>query len=310
MLARNRSVLANNGVLYPISETRNNAHFLITDKLRAEYQGKAAFDSGPLLAEIKDSACETIVISNEALSGATVEQFRPERTLAILQRVSDIFADFDTEIIYYFRRQDDAVESRIVQSIKGESKATTISMERYLVEESALNFLFFHNAVARIFPKAKLVPRFYHRSLLEGGDVCRDFLKTIVGNVSGVLFEKDEENISPSGKLVALLCLINRLSAADYDTGKLMKAAWSKFDSSRYEKAQVLGFEKRKRVMEFFHDSNVAFVSTIIDANEREAVRQGMFSESKNAKANSFMSSTEFADFIADSSLLLVKTAS
>ena len=290
LLWESRSELLKNGILYPESFTRDCAHFLVSDMLRIEYRNKDFYtDLVPLREEIENSSAGVAVISCESLSGATVRRFAPDMMMYMWRRLADLFEGYDVRIVFYVRRQDESIDSRIIQEIKGQARKSTISYESFLSESSALNYHFFYSLLEEVFGSGTVDARLYDRKSVFKSDIRYDFLHYLGLPLGAISVPASEDNVSPSAKLVGFYRVINtlNLSADDYST--LNTGVWRELSASGGPKAVVLGSRERNEIMEYFSKSNEDFVSEYVREESKEGFSDALFGPVRGVEANVFI---------------------
>jgi hypothetical protein len=185
-LVRNRKSLASHGYLYPVISgssrhlelslyARTDSEMVNTPSWwRVPWDSPAGLRTAiekDLPAQIAESGCENIVLSDEALWRL------PTAGLATLVEALGPLDELVT--VVYLRRQDEHVVSRYKQSVREGrthllsdllARPTTIGAWQY---DSTLRNL------AATFPSARLVVRPYHSSRFREGSLVDDFLDAI-----------------------------------------------------------------------------------------------------------------------------------
>ena len=140
-LAQNAEALASKGFIYPISFTRDNAHFPINRRLRKSYSDpKVSIEFRELFEEIDSSKMQNVVLSCEGFSSETIPYYNKAQTIYLWKKIIDLFPGYDIKVIMYVRRQDESIESRMIQQIKSKSAATLAVLEDYLSKETSLDY--------------------------------------------------------------------------------------------------------------------------------------------------------------------------
>lgn len=293
MLWSSRYELLRHGILYPESFVRDSAHFLITDMLRQEFREPLySVDLQPLRDEIDSSPAKMAVISCETLSGATVRRFAPDMMQLMWQRLANLFKGLDVRVVFYVRRQDESVDSRIIQEIKGQSRKSNINHEAFLYRNSSLNYYYFTQLLRRAFGEDKVDVRLYDRGSLFNSDVRYDFLEYLgVGNAISV--SVNEDNVSPSSRLIAFFRIINALNLDEAVYADIRKMVWRDLAALDSTKAVVLGQEERRQTMEFFRSSNEKFVDECVPEDMRPGFSAVLYRKEKDVVSNVAMDGVE-----------------
>lgn len=297
-LANNRERLSRAGVLYPAALARDGGHFILDDRLRAEFrfQGRHA-DLGELLDEVSSREHGTLILSCEAFSG-DLDQFNIEQTMHGWKRIAEIFGSYRICPVVYIRRQDEAIESRIVEAIKGRLRWRDVEVEKFLVMDGPLNYEFFLDRLAEVFGKEELIVRMYGRDSLVGGDVVKDFLQCIELDELDLSFDAELHNRAPSGKYLEFARRLNSFALDEGVKVSLRRFAWRVFDSTgESETAQVLGQADRRRIMAYFFESNVAVIKKY-GAESLESFLEEIFRDSKSTSPNCMLDDVDVLDVL------------
>ena len=295
-----RSELLAQGILYPQAFVRDGAHFMITDLLRREFREQSrCVDLEPLREEVLGSPAQTAVISCEPLSGATVRRFAPEMMQYIWKRIAELFHDCDIRVVAYIRRQDDSIDSRIIQEIKGLSRKSNIEYSPFLYTKSSLNYHYFTHLLEGGFGSGKVDCRLYDRRFLHNGDVRYDFLEYL-GVPGGVIdVPTKEDNVSPSAKLVAFYRFVNALSLSEGDYEQVTAGVWQGFCGADEPKAVILGVRERKEVMQYFQRSNEEFIAECVADENKDMFADVLLGEVRRIESNVFMDCVEAVRMLA-----------
>ncbi|AXC50081.1 hypothetical protein DRW48_10585 [Paracoccus suum] len=273
-LDHNRARLIDHGILYPETGCRKWQHGALIRGLKNEFHKDlpGSFDSAPLLEEIGTSGCKHVIISCEGISGGRITHMDPPLVEHLLRRLGDLTEGWDTTVVWYYRRQDDAIESRIIQTVKGKIAVSRPDPESYMKLGEALDYSFFQSVVQRALPQAKIVPRCFSRALLAEGDVVRDFCN--IAGIGEALGPEHiiEGNVSPTASSVGLQLALNLLIGAGYNVDPIIRNIRRMGNQEVGEKASVFGPETRREIMEFFAESNAKFIKEHVPAEDREKV--------------------------------------
>lgn len=126
-LILNHQRLIEKGWLYPVAARQYMAHHLLGNFFRTrklDWIGEADPEQvkADLLAEIRATKCDNVIMSTESLISAT--------------QIADIrayFSDFEVEVVVFLRRQDDWLESAYQERLKNGPKIA--STRRYLTSQ-------------------------------------------------------------------------------------------------------------------------------------------------------------------------------
>jgi len=260
-LAANRDVLLKSGYLYPKSFVRDSAHYILDDLLRLEYLSKSSkADLSELLSELSSSNHDALIISCEALSGNVLD-FNVEQTIYIWNRIVGIFSDYEVIPIVYIRRQDDAIESRIIESIKGRVHNTLIDVDVFLKNDSVLNYNYFLSQLSEVFGKTSIRLRIYNRNILIGADIAKDFIDLCGIGSPSLRYSDHAHNTSPGGKYLEFVRNLNKFRLSYDKEVKIKKLAWSLFKAGGdVERVKVLDLSVRKKIMNYYFDSNIELI--------------------------------------------------
>jgi hypothetical protein len=296
-----RKELKEYGILYPDSFGRDGAHFQITDLLRKEFRGQSErVDLEPLREEVMGSPAHTAVISCEPLSGATVRRFAPEMMQYMWERLAHLFHDCEVRVLVYMRRQDDSIDSRIIQEIKGQSRKSGLDYAPFLYAKSSLNYHYFTRLLEETFGTGRVDCRLYDRRFLCNGDVRYDILAYLGIAEDAIVMPDSEDNVSPSAKLVAFYRFVNALNLGDEDYERITSGIWQGFCGADESKAVVLDSEARKEVMRFFQPCNEAFIAECVAEEYREMFAAALLGAVREVESNVFMDCVDAVRLLAD----------
>lgn len=275
-LEHTRRRLIGRGILYPATGGRKGQHGLLMKDIKRELHKDrpGTFDADPLLDEIAQSGCEHVVISCEGISGVRITRMEPLVVAHMLRRIGEVAAGHEITMVCYCRRQDEAIESRRIQMVKGASAATSFDLDLYLNLGEALDYAFFQSVIAQALPQARIAPRCFSRAVLEGGDVARAFCK--VAGLDGAVRAQDilQDNVSPGGASIGLQLALNLLIEVGHNVDPIIRTARRMSVHDGTVTASVLDQNARCEVMDFFADSNARFMPTHVPPRDRAKVRE------------------------------------
>lgn len=295
-----RNELIKHGILYPESFSRDGAHFLITDLLRKEFRKQLhGIELQSLREEVVGSPAQTVVLSCESLSGATVRRFAPEMMQYIWRRIAELFHDCDIRVVAYIRRQDDSIDSRIIQEIKGMSRKSRLEYAPFLYAKSSLNYHYFTHLLEDVFGEGKVDSRLYDRRFLHNGDVRYDFLDYL--GVSGGVIDvpPNEDNVSPSAKLIAFYRFVNALNLSEEDYEQVVAGVWKGLCGAGEPKAVILGTRERKEVMQYFQRNNEDFIAECVADENKDMFADALLGGVRKIESNVFMDCVEAVRLLA-----------
>jgi hypothetical protein len=185
-LVRNRKSLASHGYLYPVISgedrhlelslyARTDSEMLHTPSWwRVPWDSPAALRTAiekDLPAQIAESGCENVVLSDEALW---------RLPMAGLTTLVEALGPIDElVIVVYLRRQDEHVVSRYKQSVR---EGKTHLLSDFLARPATIGAWQYDTTLrnlAATFPSARLAVRPYHSSRFQEGSLVDDFLDAI-----------------------------------------------------------------------------------------------------------------------------------
>jgi hypothetical protein len=225
-MAKNRDVLRLDGFLYPLAPGQENhvgLTLLTADNLThmsgllplvglaadadvSEYAKKMllAFED-----EARQSACHTLVLSNEHLS-SRLRAGKPIIALRdTLLRIADV-----VEVIVYLRRQDEVVLSEYSTRVKAGFTDPFALQRTHLIK---YNYAALLDRWAAVFGRDHISIRLFEKEAFEGGDLIADFLHVIhyPGNPS--LSRVPPQNVSLDVTCLEYLRRLNRHLPAHVD---------------------------------------------------------------------------------------------
>ncbi|MEO0390745.1 MAG: hypothetical protein AAF218_07360 [Pseudomonadota bacterium] len=274
-LYSNRAALAQQGYIYPGALLRGTAHFRLSDNFfnspRA-VEERLAQNLPPALSSDSDA----FVFSNEGLSGYSTLLSKHDELGKLWRLLAHHFQGCDLTVVTYVRPQVAAIESRIIQSIKGFSKQHEIDMGELLAPSSPVNYLDFAERLQAAFPAAKLLFRVFDRSTLVGGDVVDDFCAATGIDASALDRPKTEPNVSPSGAFVRYKMLSQTPSFAQVfaqfgvSAQRMDQLAYMYCEAEGQPKAVVFDSEVRTTIQQTFAATNAAFARQFLSSEDAE----------------------------------------
>lgn len=129
-LLDNRDALIKAGILYPNAGLQRLAHHPLGQLFnRRNLDWVKNVDGGELYQSLREemeaTGCDTVIMSTESLVGT------PK-----LEELKEYFADFDTEIVLYLRRQDEWLESAYKDNLK--TGASNLAPAAYIEHRMAM----------------------------------------------------------------------------------------------------------------------------------------------------------------------------
>ena len=306
LMWENRKKLLEYGILYPQSFIRDGAHFLITDFLRKEYRNMGELVRlRPLREEIENSKASTAVISCESLSGATVRWFAPEMMRFMWQRLVEVLDGFDVRVVFYVRRQDESINSRIIQEIKGQAKKASIEYESFLYKKSSMNYSYFYGLLEQVFGSGKIDVRLYDRRYLVNTDVRFDFLEYLDLETCGLSVPISNENAAPSSKLIGFYRVINSLNLEANDYTLLTNGIWRELSSDDSPRAVIIGSRERANIMGYFRESNIRFIENCVPETNKKDFYETFIAEPMMVDANVSIDGVEVYQILRNKGYIL-----
>lgn len=303
-LHKHKGPLWDRGFVYPNTGIRTEAHFGLTDFI--EGQPKRARDTYEALrTEVSQYRDKTVILSNEALSGYSCREFNEPWVRATWRMLSDTLGDRIARIVLYVRRQDDAVESRLIQHIKARSRGTDLDFSELVQARGALNYSYVDALLRDCFPNAELIYRPYGSAFFRGGSAVNDFLDVI--GLTDMEDEKGERpNERPKGGFIEYLLMRNNGDLKDFLGRKNIRddhtdigRAWRYFNSDAFPDATVLTPAEREQIMAGFEDSNAAFAATCLSGKDRQNFEQMMQKPVSQKDKNVWMSARDLVGIFA-----------
>lgn len=230
-LHENRARLAELGHLYPLTPGRTRhvklGLFIKPDDVLAKTpawrrQGFASPDDfragfhSRLLAEFGESGLSHVVMSDEALYGASDE------ALARLRTLTDEIAS-SLRLVVYLRRQDDHMVSRYQQDVQLFQTRKLTTWLRELNHPWIYDYDAKLRTWQRILEPTEIVVRRFERERFVGGSLLQDFLEAAGIDVSADELEQvPSVNDSLDAESVEFLRLLNLLRRANDDAAALL----------------------------------------------------------------------------------------
>lgn len=263
-LNQNRNALLERGVCYPKTGLYHGAsHKFSLVFLPGLPDYPVVKDVNPkalyadLAEEIRRSGASRAVISSEHFW-----LVKPTDPAALLKR------DFDVRILVYLRRQDDVLVSSYVQEVRGGTQSLDRSMDAYLEDPGRLKLLDYDAVLGsweKAFGRDRIQVRLYE-AIAPGQGIEADFLSALGLNAGGGFkFGSGRKNTSPSLDLLRLLEEARRFPVGELShrqlSGILTEVSAALEGDERFEPSRLISDEQRRRVLDFFADSNARLFS-------------------------------------------------
>jgi len=186
--ARNRERLRERGLWYPTYEPVRRgpcgAHNLLAHSFACTRKS-AKFSSG----EIKQLVGywhghignDSLFLSAEALCRHVIPDAGPdwvEQRLRYLERVASAFSDFDVEVVFVLRRQDQFVHSAYLENIMKATRLASLSFPEFrkVFEQGNLRYEDNLNVFVRVFDRVHVM---LYEDLQTDGHLCANFLRNL-----------------------------------------------------------------------------------------------------------------------------------
>lgn len=231
-LLNNQEKLLEKGYLYPksgrISTANNitictNYHHGLAKALLKIYDSKAPFansNSGAwegswkdLKREIKTNKAANVIISSEAFTGRQ-EFYNPD----LIDLTKIMLEEYDTKIIIYVRRQDEFIRSFYCEHIKSAALDKKKLRDFILEWTNRVNYYKLLEPWKKSFGLQNVIVRPFEKEQIKNSSLFEDFLENIHlnhinPNENNFNFSRSmSKNISPSGKVIKLIDLIEETS--------------------------------------------------------------------------------------------------
>mgnify|MGYP001026528651 CR=1 FL=1 len=268
-----RSELLKSKILYPESIIDRGAHFAFSDKIKAslakkpqhrfnKQQGKFT----TLFDEIEEHQPDILLISSEALCANKMNYFDEDLILKVWEKIASIFKGHDIEVVYYYRRQDTAIDSRITQLVKSQGNCHDLDYKLFICDSLDLNYQWFNDKLLSFFGKTIPIP--FLESVFHGQNLIQDFCFHAGLPFLPEKMSNADQNTSPTAHTIAYLNEINAAHLPDELKQGLRKLAWQNDDrssSKRHngESAKYLRVKQRESILNFYANSNLTFLNEI-----------------------------------------------
>ena len=216
-LVRNRGALARQGICFPRSPGNGNQTRLAAYALSGTSKAARGAD-GPvpahqhsadaqfreeLIAEIRASHCDRVLLSNEHCSSKLVEDEPIERLKGLLDCIGET-----QRVFLYLRRQDDFLLSSYSTAVKTGRQAT-FALPNSRVLEKRYNFLRLIERWARIFGEGTVQPRVFEKEQFAEGDLLIDFCRALNIDTARLTLSQAPRNTSLSANALEFLRILN-----------------------------------------------------------------------------------------------------
>ena len=184
------------------------------------------------------------------ISSEEFEFFNPSQ----IELLTRYFRNFDIHVVVYLRRQDEFLISEYKQNLSMPTTRYTKDIMSFFVEKNMSRRLNFYALLKRWESKTqsvKLHVGLYDRDELEGGDVIRDFCKTV--NIQDDLsFEQPnptQSNVSYSNLTSEVLRRLNHRQDLDPDKLNTILDSFSRYSRINTQDISLLSTALRKSIL-------------------------------------------------------------
>ncbi|MBT8070248.1 MAG: hypothetical protein KJO80_07425 [Gammaproteobacteria bacterium] len=212
-LAINSNLLAANRVSYPVSgDSGFNHHVLAPIQFNSKTLERVRSDLIKIAENYEKSRFSTLVLSSERLCYAKD---------ALVSVYRDVFANFDTNILLYVRRQESLIESAFMEWVKTgwDHKG---SIEKYYEFESK-GFDFQRRLInwERHFHRSKISVHLYDRKIHP--DACAHFFSLL--GISDTFNQVELKSANPSllPELLQLVISIDKLNLSEMERSGIVR---------------------------------------------------------------------------------------
>lgn len=244
-----REALAGVGVLYPATDLDRGAR----QRLRKQGEMSAVARRGrpraverertALITEFEASGAQTMVISEEGLSGPNphcAEFFAP------------LAANYQLDVVCYLRRQDLFVESFFNQIIKRAERGLADNIIDYLNSERTRARLDYHAMLNRWRALLARVTALDFSAEIRQGGLLASFLRA--ARIDGVSLPEEQANTSPDMRVILAMMDMNRLKI-DFEDKRVLRAG-TRASADLKPLKLLLGAQARQQLLQDCAPSN------------------------------------------------------
>lgn len=264
-----RDSIVNEGILYPEDDAHNwwshrRLGFALRQKLDPKNDEVPDFQVtlAEILAQVERSDAGTIILSSE--------EFFLLKADAV-NRLLNSFSDFDTRIVLYARRQDDAYISSFTQKVKMPRRHFTEPAQAFLNTPTRMSKGLDYYRRASIWSKKLGKDRLVVRLYDEVEDIRADFM-SLLGNDKLVKLalqtQAESSNISPSLEAIEH---IRAFKAAVKERNLYAPATTvlTEHFAAGQRPGDLLSTDDRRHILEFFRPSNEKFFAEFLGMENR-----------------------------------------
>lgn len=236
-LFNNRDKFLENGYLYPKSDIKNNAKEIVNrychNTLAHCLMGLEDKDntlSMSIWEELK-TEIDSINPRNVIISAEAFTSFKIFYQLETLAKIKNLLKEYEIKVVIYLRKQDEFLESSYCYMVKLGACSVGIQ-ELFNKYQYIFNYYQMLENWANIFGYDNMIVRCFAKSNTKD-HIFADFLRVInqFNNKSDYKVDYNAKiNVSPSGKMIKILLLINNLNETILAKFiKLDYSYWSKY---------------------------------------------------------------------------------
>jgi hypothetical protein len=211
MLTKNQQILSQKGILYPNAARKNGiGHHSLAAFIK---QGKDSDEALKLQAEIEECEHSTVIVSTELLERMSRQKWQSLKTF---------FAPHHVKIIYYLRRQDDAIVSMYNELVK--KHAVNQDFSTYVETSPRVDLLDYRatlSVIEDVVGFQNMSIGIFSKSSLKHGNIGNDFIARIQPECAELqAFSAPHDNSSLMPASAMLMARINRQVDFNIDHSK------------------------------------------------------------------------------------------
>lgn len=261
-LSVNKNIISERDILYPHSLRIGSGHHKLYNLLKAIYLNNKQLDDvdlRSLMDEIETTNSQNIIISSEFFSSLNTMMYNREETLGILRVFKRLMSNYQIFVIVYMRRQDDAIESRINQSIKSLFLNTDQTLNGFIERKTNLFYEQFMNDLLEVFSPENIIARLYDKNIIG------DFLSIFDLEDKG--FKKiPNVNESLSQKRLDFLLITNKILSRGKSI--LLRKHLKNIKQDSAVRAHILSSNERLEIWKKYEESNRIFLEKYFNGLE------------------------------------------
>lgn len=261
-LFKNQELLKKKGIIYPgyISDHHAVSRELLYNTI-PQIEESPKSPTKKILKKVIDSRYSTFIISSENFC----------RLHGKVSRLKKMVPEgINVKVVYYVRRQDNQIEAIYNQIIRGPKGRNTLTVGEFIHKHcpGLINYQKNLNPWEEAFGRENIIVRCYEDGQLKN-DIFSDFLDAIGLEITDdFVIPKKRINQSLDWDIIELIRLSNVQYGNDEGFRDFLLEHFEQQDTSSSKKKHMLSPEKRRKIIEYFEESNTFVARTYLGRDD------------------------------------------